>query len=435
MSDEMLRILKLLETGKISSTEADDLLTALKTGAAAAGDGDDRGFRFHHHDHRHGGHPGRIVAEVMREVDPAGIAAEAIELARQQVDLAREQMESARGSLRPPRPPKPPRPPRAPHLAGLGELIRDGIGECCIGRASAEEEQTVAVPAAGITALSLNQPRSDISVEAGDGDQITVTAEIRVWAGDRDEAEERLKSLKLAAENDGGTLRVKLEGPPWTKKRWTSADYRISLPRTVALELGTAAGDIEVAGCHAGATVATASGDVGLRDCRGEVSVSTASGDIELASCSGLKAQVRTASGDIGLSDCAGSAALQTVSGDAEIGLDGDLSVTSVSGDVSADVANARNVVVHSTSGDVAVAVASAAPAPQLALVSISGDVELSLPDGISATLEAVTTSGDIDCDRELADAERKGRRLAGRLGEGAGRITVTTTSGDISIS
>ncbi|MCU0607537.1 MAG: DUF4097 domain-containing protein, partial [Candidatus Edwardsbacteria bacterium] len=249
------------------------------------------------------------------------------------------------------------------------------------------------------------------------------------------EAEERLKSLKLAAENDGGTLRVKLEGPPWTKKRHASADYRISLPRTVALDLGTAAGDIEVTGCHAGAKLATASGDVSLSGCRGDVSVSSASGDIELSDCPELKAQVQTASGDIGLSGCAGSAAVQTVSGDAEIGFDGDLSVTSVSGDVSADVANARNVVVHSTSGDVGLEISSAAPAPQLAMVSISGDVELSLPDGVSAALEAVTTSGDIDCDLELADAERKNRRLAGRLGDGAGRITVTTTSGDISIS
>jgi len=434
MSEETLRILKLLEGGKISSQEAENLLSALKAGAGETEAGDDpvRSFRhrFHHHDRYHGTHPGRIVAEVMREVNPAGIAAEAIELAREKMALAREEMESVRGSLRPPRPPKPPRPPRFAGLEALAE-----IGECCLGRASAEQEQTVTVPAAGIAALSLSQPRSDITVRSEDTDQITVTAAIKVWAGDRDEAEERLKSLKLATENDGGTLRVKLEGPPWTKKRHASADFRISLPRTVKVELGTASGDIEVSGCHAGAKLATASGDISLSDCRGDVSVSSASGDIALADCPELKAQVQTASGDIELTGCAGSASLHTVSGDAEIGLEGDLSATSVSGDLRAGVAGARNVVVHSTSGDVDLDISSAAPGLQLALVSISGDVSLELPGGISAKIEAATTSGDIDCDLELADAERKNRRLAGRLGDGAGRITVTTTSGDITIS
>jgi hypothetical protein len=249
MSDETLRILKLLEAGKISSKQAEDLLSALKSGGDAPGSGDADGFayRFHRHGHgHHGQHPGQIAADVLREVNAAGITAEAME-------LARESMEAVRGSIRPPRPP---RPPHILKLHGL-EALAD-IGECCFGRASAGDEQTVTVPAAGITALTLSQPRSDIECRGGDTDTITIKADIQVWAGDQDEADERLKSLKLVTENDNGTLRVKLDGPPWTKKRHASADFEITLPRSVRLELGTASGDITVEGCHAGATLGKA---------------------------------------------------------------------------------------------------------------------------------------------------------------------------------
>ena len=418
MPEETLRILKLLEAGKISSKEAEDLLSALKPGddGSASEDADGHTYPFHGHGHghhgHHGQHPAAIVAEVMREINPGRIVSEAMD-----------------GIGRPPRPP---RPPHVLKLHGL-EALAD-IGECCFGRASAEDEQTVTVPAAGVTALTLSQPRSDIQVRGGDTDQVTIKADIQVWAGDQDEADERLKSLKLVAENDNGTLRVKLDGPPWTKKRWTSADFEITLPRSVALELGTASGDITLEGCHAGATLNTASGDVNLTDCRGEIAVSSASGDVEVLECAQIKAQVQTVSGDIGLDGCSGAAVVQTVSGDVEVQIDGNFSATSVSGDVQADVANAGNIVVHSTSGDIDLEVASAA-ALQLALISISGDVSLELPDNASAALEAVTTSGDIECDLDLAGREQKSRRLTGQLGGGEGRISVSTTSGDISIS
>ncbi len=70
--------------------------------------------------------------------------------------------------------------------------------------------------------------------------------------------------------------------------------------------------------------------------------------------------------------------------------------------------------------------------------VPISVDVEAGYsaePRLVSATVEAATTSGDIDCDLEMDDLRQRSRSLTGKLGGGEAAIVISTTSGDISIS
>lgn len=405
MSDETLRILKLLEAGKISSREADDLLSAVKDGAD--GDHDDhQGFEFQHH----GRHHLNCGAKIMRDISKGMIMAEVM-------------------SRIPPIPkiPKIPKMPRLPAMPDFEDFAS--------GRASAEETQTVTVPAEGVAAVSLSQPRSDITVTGADTGQIVITADLEVWADDQDEARERLKSLKLVTENDNGTLKIKLDGPPWTKKRRTRSDFSITMPSSLAVELGTASGDIELDGIAGGIKAGTASGDIIARNASGRCHLGTASGDLALEGGTGLEARLESVSGDIEVSSCTGRVALQTVSGDAEVEVDtGGVSAESVSGDLTITIDAAADLAVRSTSGDITIEVKKKLTGRNT-ISSISGDIELSLPDDSGATIEAATTSGDIDCDLELEDLRQRSRSLTGKLGNGEAAIVVTTTSGDISLS
>ncbi|MDI6740707.1 MAG: DUF4097 family beta strand repeat-containing protein [Candidatus Edwardsbacteria bacterium] len=398
MSDETLRILKLLEAGKISSKEAEDLLSAVKDG----GTGQRNGSRYQY---RYGPHPGRIVSEVMREVNPGKIAAQAMA-------SVRESMESLQDF---------------DGLEDLGERFR--------GRASAEEIQTITVPAQGITAVSLSQPRSDIKVTGADADQIVINANIDVWGDDEDEAQERLKSLKVVTETDNGVLRIKLEGPPWTKKRRAQVDFQLELPKNIGVELGTASGDIEIADINRGAKVQSASGEISLARCGGAIELSTASGDVDLKDLSATAAvRVQTVSGDIEINS-AGQFAIRSVSGDISADLPmGKIDLNTVSGDIELDALSFEEIIANTTSGDARIEI-KATPEATIQLQSISGDIEVELPDNPLITIEALTTSGDIDCDLELAERNQTSRKLTGRMGNGRTRLTARTTSGDISLS
>lgn len=399
MSDETLRILKLLEAGRITAAEAEELLKAVKDSPKSPEDEDTNNYI----------HPGRIIASVMPEVNPGKMVS----------DVMNDVMKNIR-SHHYPKMPKRPHPPEMPG--------------CCFGSHSAEEERVVTMPAEGIRTLALNQPRSDIKVSGCDSDQIVIRARVQVWGDDEDEAQERLKSLQVSTDNDGGTLRIKLDGPPWTKKRRSQVDFDLKVPKGLALELGTASGDIEITDMGQSLRAQTASGQLSLFRCRGRAEIFTASGDIEIRDLSPeSEVEARTASGDLKIKS-AGRFVLHTVSGDiqAEIG-QGSCLASSVSGDIGLKMSDFQSLALSSTSGDLEVTLSST-PQAQVRLESVSGDISLDLPAEASAEIEALTASGDIDCDTEMLEPNRTGRRLSGRLGDGRTKIMLRTTSGDIDI-
>ncbi len=426
MSDETLRILKLLESGKITSQEAEELLSAMR-GPSEPRQDDEEEYLYH------GANPARIVARVMDEVNPGLIATEVMEKARAKMEMARERMERHRDRMERHRERRfvvaIPKIPKIPRIPAVPE-----VPDCCFGAHRAEEEQVVTMPAEGVKALSLSQPRSEIKVAGQDTDQIVIKAQVQVYGDDEDEARERLKSLKVTAENDNGTLRVKLEGPPWTKKRRAQVDFDLEVPRSLALELGTASGEMEVSGVQGGAKLSSASGEVTLEGCSGAIEISTASGDIELSKCSDASVRIQTASGDIEAEGCSGSLTAQSVSGDISLKLDdGRISVTTVSGDLELEAQSLGGLDAGTTSGDISVELKSA-PAGDIRLASVSGDVEMEIPDGADIALEAATASGDIECGLELSERNQTSRRLTGKMGAGRVAVSIKTTSGDIDV-
>lgn len=101
--------------------------------------------------------------------------------------------------------------------------------------------------------------------------------------------------------------------------------------------------------------------------------------------------------------------------------------VNTVSGKIDLD-GSFRQVTGGSTSGEVDLALRKCPE--KLDLVTVSGDVELKLPQNAGFTLDYSTVSGDLDSDFPLT-AERNGGHI---YGDGSGRITIDTTSGDLTI-
>ena len=392
MSQETTKILKMLEEGKISSKEAESLLSALgETRERHKDFGIDHSQLREEMDYLreniHQINPGRIVAEAMAGVKDG--------------------------------------------LKGLKDIHAEI--DVLLGSEKALEKKVITVPAQGVTALSVSQPRSDFEITGTEGDQIIIRADIQVWAEEQNEAREKLKSLDITTENESGTLRIKVDGPPWTKKRRAKVDFTIEMPRSIMPEISTASGIISVSGLQNGARLETASGDISVADSQGPIGLSSASGDIGAARCRKAELTARTASGDIDFADCAGQASFQTVSGDVAIGLDGQVQGQTVSGDIEVASQESGGFKLRSTSGDVRFQGRLDGGGDWL-VATVSGDADLELADGSAARLEAGSVSGEIDCELELAELRQTNRRLSGRLGQGQGLLEIKTVSGDINI-
>lgn len=189
----------------------------------------------------------------------------------------------------------------------------------------------------------------------------------------------------IEATLSGKTADVTVEQAGNTISITSTTDKKISFftAQSVRVNVGVPAGcDLEVSGAsldvvsrqRLGAVKArTASGDIRLTDVD-HLSVKTASGDVRFDRILG-DCEVTAASGDLIGDLVTGDLRASLASGDARIGrVDGDVSVKSASGDAH----------IHRADGD------------DIAIRSMSGDITIGLPTGITLDFDLDALSGDV---------------------------------------
>lgn len=151
----------------------------------------------------------------------------------------------------------------------------------------------------------------------------------------------------------------------------------------------------------------------------------------------GLHLRIGTVSGDLAAADLDGELELSSVSGD--VRLDGGrgpmIELETVSGDVELLDVRAREVSGHTVSGQVTFR-GPVLDGGAYDFTTTSGDISLGLPDRPNATLSAATFSGRFSSD--LATTQPTGRRrhrYSATWGSGSARLDVESLSGDIRIT
>ena len=211
------------------------------------------------------------------------------------------------------------------------------------------------------------------------------------------------------------------------------ADLRVTVPKgkAVALYLGVgktfvtnvdgtirvwvASADVSAERTRGSLRIQTGSGNVDLRTASGEVALATGSGDITAAGVDGSRLRLETGSGTVRLSEGkAPDVHVQTGSGD--------IDVTATSGD---------ELSFETGSGDVDVALVSTFSSVHIE--TGSGDVTLKVPPTLGAEVDLDTGSGDIDLGGLTLQVRRIERdHVRGTLGDGKGRVSVETGSGNV---
>lgn len=249
-------------------------------------------------------------------------------------------------------------------------------------------ERTFQTP--GAVALDLRIPSGRIDVETADVAETYV--ELRA------DSEESIERATVELRDRGGTYELVVEVE---KKRtglfggaidisigdfgFQRNQYRLKVrcPRDPEGRFATASADVYVHGRLRSLEAKTASGDVSGDDVLGDAAVKTASGDVKLQTIGG-EARINTVSGDVHLHSVAQPLTVQVVSGDVRVEAAGSsVGIKSVSGDVW------LNAVVE---GDVTV-------------TSVSGDVQVGIRRGSSVQVDATTVSGTMSSELELGEA------------------------------
>ncbi len=397
MKDEIRRIMKLVQEGKLSPEDAAELIQAFAESgpeeeageaAAATEEGAAEGVK-----EKAATEPGatkdpfaalidsieKVTKDVAKTVNWQDVAKQVREGVQKGVEAVKQAAEEARKS---------------------GTFTIFGVAE------TKEVELPLSVPSGKV--LRIEGSAGDVSVKGGASvGKLKATARFR--AGTHEDAKAKAdRYTPVLEESEQYVLLKQPEGHDF------SVDLDIDVPTGVPLELKLLSGDVSIEGTNAPVRVHGKSGDLSLKGAEGAIEVSLSSGDVAIEHANASVLTVETKSGDLSLNDVTGA-----------------VNVRTSSGDVSVKRCRARNVSVEAASGDVSVDMLEPVNGT-VNVRTVSGDVSVSLPDGSDCRVTLSTLRGSVACDLELMDDVRDSQRITGRLGNGEGAIDVSAVNGDV---
>ena len=256
-------------------------------------------------------------------------------------------------------------------------------------------------------ALVIDSFSGSITVRAGEGDEIQVTAVKHApRSGDLDRIEVDIRPR-------AGGLTIVTRNPERVTNAWVKLE--VIAPAGTSFDLHTGSGSMEVSGLQGGGKAETSSGRVTARDLSGTVALHTSSGGM----------LVQTFDGDLNLHVSSGSIDV--------VEIRGTLDAHTSSGSI--DVRDAQGWVrLDTSSGSIDY---NGAPEGDCEFKTGSGSIDLRLPSDLDAWVGLHTGSGTIRVDYPLqGEQDGLGKHdMKGTIGSGRGvSINAHTGSGSITL-
>jgi DUF4097 and DUF4098 domain-containing protein YvlB len=345
-----------------------------------------------------------------------------------------------------------------------------------MGHPTATANETLSFDMPNEVVIQADNHWGEITVEGGH-DSVSVDIVKTAWAPFDEEARALLNELRvIASQHSPADSASRLELHTSAPEEFAAGliHLRIKAPSAASVRLATLFGDIRVKNVSGKTEAQTGSGKLDL-ETLGETHVESISGDIHAAHLSGradivsrggaiyaqsLKSggEVSSVSGDVAIGGVEGNKLVaKSVSGELSVEKAGqdspvDISVESVSGDLRLHELNGA-LTIKTVSGDVR---GDELVASVLQVKAVSGDIDLSLDNRFTGTVNANTVSGDVtvrlkeessfryslstqsgDLKCELAGTENERRDgvWSGSVGGGEGTVNVSTLSGDVHLA
>ena len=465
MDDNVMQVLQLLQDGKISASEAEMLISALrgeggsaKAAASAPPPKDEKSDR-HSGQTVSSGSPkfdfdnlGERISKAVAKVQPEKI-----------VRTIQNQLRSATKA-------------GANWGASMSAKIRTWSDGCDARpknpgafpeHADTHEQEFHLEPGASVL---IENPLGNVLVVGQNDGPASVTIRKLVWSEKMDDIQTVLQKIQVDLQGTDTRLDVRVSAPDFYTEG--TVDIEVRLPQSVGLvhaatnfgdiELGgiggrvettatsgslnlhdiggevrgeTVSGELKVAKVGGAVTVATQSGSILAEDIGGGLTASSASGNVRAARIGGNKIECKSISGDVAVEQVGGDSqkdiTIETVSGDANLkNASGNIVLKAISGDVHAEEITTSRLQAQTMSGDVGLRFREIFSGT-MQVSTVSGDVLVAIPEGSNARVVMSTTSGSLRCEHDAHEVTASGTVWSGQLGDGSGTLNVQTISGD----
>ena len=325
-----------------------------------------------------------------------------------------------------------------------------------------QDQQVLNVQIPANAVVQIENPRGDVSVTTGAGNNVQVQAHEVAYADSDSSAKKIFDAEQAHVTVSGNTVLVKSDSNDSGR-----LNLSVTVPKTAQVTVESGHGDVTAAGLGNGATITSSHGDVRLSTIQGSVQVHfsndrgdfsahqvngdlTADGNCNDLTFSEVKGKVTLNGeifGDVHLENIAGPIHLHTsvtelqlamLPGDLTLNSD-DLRVTEAKGEVRVTTRE-KDVDLSQIYGDTYVSNSrgqiSVEPAGNYSVEARSGkgDVEVTLPPDASANVDGHTHNGDIVSDFALLINGDESKSVSGRIGSGQSKISLNADVGDLRI-
>lgn len=296
------------------------------------------------------------------------------------------------------------------------------------------------------------------ATEAG---EVKIEATKTVEADNEEEGKKKLGALEIDVRRSANTLRIETIFPREGSflgrllergaGKSVRVDYRIFVPTKTDLHIDGTSTDVQGSAVEGRVSLDLTSGNSDLSDIKGDVLLDGTSGDLKITKVTG-DLLVDNTSGHVTATDIGGDVEIDKTSGAitlAQVGgdlfLDGtscDVEAQAVGGDAEIDLTSGDVMIVglrggirhEGTSGDLHIEFEERLE-ESCTIATISGDVELVVPEGSKMSLDLQTLSGGISAKiSHMEISEVSNNTLKAIVAGGGPIVSVETTSGSIRI-
>ncbi|MBN1511433.1 MAG: DUF4097 family beta strand repeat protein [Phycisphaerae bacterium] len=311
------------------------------------------------------------------------------------------------------------------------------VGSC---DTTAQYQRQVSLSAPLEPGLSFSAETHDgsITVEGAETAECNLLATIDARARTEEEARELAEQIEVRLEPAADGLNVIIDRPSRIRNARCDVSLKATVPVQTRLRLVSGDGSVRIAHITGTVDAKTSDGSIHLEDIKGDVKLKTSDGGI---ACTGVDAgtlDLHTSDGSIELAEAAAQSCTARTS-------DGGITATNMratslhlrtsDGSIQCRNLSAAQMDCHSSDGSILIECAADAPAaPEVTVTTSDGAITFAAPPGLSAVVEAATNNGSIHASLPITVTGKVGKTLQGTVGSGAGRVSLTTRDGSITI-
>lgn len=311
---------------------------------------------------------------------------------------------------------------------------------------------------AGVERVSIVNLSGDVRVIPAPGKEVKVSAEIEGSAANLRLAQQAIEETSIVTTTEGSTIKIRVSGPASghngrssvARDRRVKVDFQVSVPPGLRVDVDNTFGSVSFQGTGEGIYVRNSYGPVTVEDSNGPVDIRNSFGNVVLSNIEGSarienrsgeirvdgvrEAWVENQFGAIKVTDVNGRLDVRNSSGDIEVHkVAGYIKITNAFGAVSVEDPGS-GIEIRNSTGNIRVNVMR--PIKEDCLLSTRfGAIELSLPPGTNASINARTRLGSIHADSSITvEKETTEQRATGKLGKGGPQVILEATNGDITI-